>query len=1096
MAKRLLLLILPLLFALKNQACSPLNVPTLISQNIVGMNLNLQWSSNTTYNCQYRVDVEIVCNALPFTGNPPFYASPSMNKTTTPQNFPLQTIDMSTLCPGVTYKFRAREVYVPGPATTSAWTATFTFTVPGTLVAFNSSASGNPTLICLPQTSQLNATANGGCGPYTYNWTPAASLSNATISNPVASPTVTTTYTVTVTAACSQQTITSTVTIQVTVPPTPGTASVSPNPICAGQTVTLTLTGYAGNIQWQSGPTSGGPWTNIVGATTTPYVTAPLTSTTCFQAVVTGCGQVTSNAVCVTVNPAPNPNAGPAATICSGGNAPIFASGGGTYSWSPSTGLSCTTCPNPVASPTSTTTYTVTVTTNGCTGTSSVTITVNPLPTVTITPQNPTICLNGNVNLTANGCTSANWSPSTGLSSTTALTVTASPTTTTTYTVIGSNSNGCTASATVTVNVVTNVNVAMSPNDTICSGGNTSLSASGGIQYSWSPSGSLSNSTISNPLANPTSTTTYTVVVTTSQGCTGTGTVTITVDPPIILNLAGFPESCAGFCDGQGVCIPSGGFGSYNFLWSTGSTNAAINNLCNGTYSIVVTDAVGCSTSGSITVTSPPAMTLQTSSTPSICTSANGSATVNISGGTPNYTQLWSPSNQTTTTATGLNGGTYTVTVTDANGCTTSTTVVVPGSPPVTASIPTTSDASCFNGCNGTANAVGSQGTPPFTYSWAPSGGNAANATGLCAGIYTVTITDANGCTATSSATISQPTQLSIVSAVNGPVCLGSSAALGSLTNGGTPSYSYIWAPAGGNSANPTVTPTATTTYTVFVTDANGCTASSTVTVIVNPLPVVCFSAPDTVGCSPLGVSFTNCTANSSSCTWDLGDGNQINGCGAFVYPYPLPGIYTVTLTVTDNNGCVGTSTHLNMVQVFGQPVSCFTFGPQPATVLNAAITFTDCSTSGTSYLWNFGDVNISSSTLQNPQFTYTDTGAFVVQQIVCNSAGCCDTSSQTVIIGPDFTFFVPNAFTPDGDEDNDTFFPKGEGLDEDSYSLWIYDRWGNMMFSTNIWSKAWDGKAVGGIELVQEDVYIWVIKINDLHGKKHEYIGHVAVIR
>lgn len=1097
MAKRLLLILtLPLLFALETNACSPLNVPTLISQNIVGNNLELQWSSNTIYNCQYRVDVEIVCNAMPFTGIPPFYASPNLNKTTTPQNFPLQSISLTNLCPGVTYKFRAREVYVPSPGIVSAWTATFTFTVPGTPVAFSSSATGNPLLICLPQTSQLNATASGGCGPYTYNWSPSASLNNPTVSNPVASPTVTTTYTVVVTAQCSQQTLTSTVTIQVTVPPTAGVASVAPSTICAGQTVTLTLSNYSGNIQWQSGPTTGGPWTNIPGATTTPYITGPLTANTCFQAIVTGCGTATSNVVCVTVNPAPNASAGQPVSYCAGGSAPLFASGGGTYAWSPSTGLSCTNCSNPVANPTSTTTYTVTVTTNGCTATSSVTVTVNPLPTVTITPQNPTICINGSVNLSANGCTSANWAPSTGLSSTTSLTVVASPTVTTTYTVIGTNSNGCTASATVTVNVVSNVPVATSPNDTICSGGNISLSANGGVQYSWSPSASLNSSTVSNPVASPTSTTTYTVVVTTSQGCTGTGTVTITVDPPITLNMAGFPESCAGSCDGQGVCIPSGGFGFYTFQWSNGGTNASINNLCNGTYSLVVTDIAGCSATGSISVTSPPAMTLQSSSTPSACGSPNGSATVTISGGSPNYSVVWSPSNQTTTTATGLNGGTYTVVVTDANGCTTSTTIVVGGSPPISASVPGSTNVSCFNGCNGSANASGNQGTPPYTYNWAPSGGNTANATGLCAGIYTVTVTDANGCTATSTVTITQPPQLTITAAVNGAICIGANANLGSLTNGGTPGYSYAWAPAGGNSQNPIVTPSATTTYTVTVTDANGCSATNTVTVTVNPLPVVCFTAPDTVGCAPITVSFSECTGNAATCTWDLGDGNQVTGCAPFVHQYAIPGIYTVTLTVIDNNGCVGTSTHTNMVQAYGQPTSCFTFGPQPTTILNPTISFTDCSTGASSYQWSFGDVDNSSSSQQNPQFTYIDTGAFSVQQVVCNSNGCCDSSSQVLIIGPDFTFFVPNSFTPDGDGVNETFFPKGEGLDEKTYSLWIFDRWGSLIFFTNQWGKAWDGKVDGGNEITQEDVYVWKISIHDFNGKKHDYIGHVSVIR
>jgi gliding motility-associated-like protein len=621
--------------------CSPINVPTLVSQNINGMNLELMWSSNTTYNCTYYIDVEIMCASQPFSGNPPFYQSATINKTSTPFPYPMQAINMNLLCPGVTYNFRAREVSSTSSATFSSWTATFTFTVPGVPVAFTTAASGNPTIICIPQTSTLNAVPNGGCGPYSYTWTPTATLSNPNIQNPVASPTVTTTYTVTATALCSQQTATSTVTIQVTSPPNPGVASLAPSTICAGQTVTLTLNGQTGTIQWQFGPTTGGPWTNIVGGTTTPFTTGAINSNTCFRAEVTGCGVVTSNVVCVTVNPAPPANAGANAAFCIGGSTQLNASGGGTYSWAPVT--------------------------------------------------------------------------------------------------------------------------------------------------------TLSNPNIANPFANPTSTTTYTVTVTN-----------------------------------------------------------------------------------------------------------------------------------------------------------------------------------------------------------------------------------------------------------------------------------------------------------------NGCTASSSVTITVNPLPVPCFTAPDTVGCLPLSVSFTNCTVNAGSCVWNYGDGSlPVNVCNPPTYIYSTPGTYTVTLTVTDGNGCVNTSTHPGMITANPLPVSCFTSGPQPTTILEPKINFSDCSIGSiTSFYWEFGDALNSTSNQQSPQFIYEDTGTYVVKQVVCTGAGCCDSSSQYVIISDFYRLYIPNAFTPNNDGYNSLFMPKGDGLDETTYSFMIFDRWGDLVFKTEKWGTGWDGKANGGSKIAQEDVYVWKITVKDKLGRDHNFTGHVSLIK
>lgn len=185
-----------------SEACSPLAVPSLLSQNISGGNLNLSWQSNTTYNCTYSVQVELACNGSAFTGTNPLtlFMSPQLVKPgSAPAPFPLQSINISNLCPGTVYQFRAREVYAG--STYSGWTSTYTFTTPGTFTPPTVNIAATSNTICPPQTSTLNATISNTCGlgAPTYSWMPSLGLSCTTCSNPIASPSVSTNYTCIVT---------------------------------------------------------------------------------------------------------------------------------------------------------------------------------------------------------------------------------------------------------------------------------------------------------------------------------------------------------------------------------------------------------------------------------------------------------------------------------------------------------------------------------------------------------------------------------------------------------------------------------------------------------------------------------------------------------------------------------------------------------------------------------------------------------------------------------------------------------------------------------------------------------------------------------
>lgn len=329
-----------------------------------------------------------------------------------------------------------------------------------------------------------------------------------------------------------------------------------------------------------------------------------------------------------------------------------------------------------------------------------------------------------------------------------------------------------------------------------------------------------------------------------------------------------------------------------------------------------------------------------------------------------------------------------------------------------------------------------------------------------------------------------------------GPFCVDApSVNLTAAQSGGTWSGNGIT-----NSTNGTFDPSVAGvgTHTITYTIGGACGTSSTTTIVVNPLPVVSFSVDNASGCVPLTATITNTSVPAGvNCQW-LIDGVPVSGsCTSFSNTYTIPGCYDVALQTTDANGCSNSAQVQDMICVFPDPVADFSFSPTDATVLFPQVNFTNQSTGASTYDWDFA--GLGSSTDVNPSFVFPDAGAANYQ--VCLTAtsneGCVDSICKIVNIYDEFLVYVPNAFTPDPGYDaiNTVFMPVVSGHDPEAYEFMIFNRWGELIFSTQQSGVGWDGTHKG--KMAQQDVYVWKLKVKRLNnGEKKEYYGHVTLLK
>lgn len=750
-----------------------------------------------------------------------------------------------------------------------------------------------------------------------------------------------------------------------------------------------------------------------------------------------------------------------------------------------------------------------------------------------------------------------------------------------TYNIVVEDAIGCQSTGTITVTDLGGPTIdAVGSTDITCNAacnGDISISATGATQFSIDNGATYAATNTFTSLCAGS----YDIVVQDAIGCVATSSVTLTEPAALTHTTSQVDLLCANDCNGQISISESGGTAPFQYSIDNGTTNQSsgvFQNLCVGTYNILVTDANGCTTNSQVTLTEPAPLSVTIGITDASCYGmCDGMMNSIPSGGTGpgTYSYSWSPAvGGNVPLVTNLCAGTYSLTITDGNGCTIDSTGIVVGAPqPVTIDNVVTVPETCGGDCTGSLTITASNATQ---YSLDGTTWGASNSfSNLCAGTYNVYAQDVNGCSANDQADIVGPAPVDVVASGSTTICIGQSTALTSVASGGVGGYTYAWdnnsttqninvSPTGsmtycviatdangcdsptscvnvnvnpplsvvalsdqaicegdgavinavgsGGNGGPytynwdqsvgsgqvqTVSPSATTTYTVSVSD--GCTtpdATASVTITVNTIPNISFSADNLDGCYPVDVNFTEVNVPAgSSCLWSFGDGGASTDCSNASYSFENPGCWDVTLSIITPEGCESTSTVADYICVYDYPQPYFTFDPQPTTELESTIYFTNLTEGASTYNWTFDtDGAGSQSTTTDPSYTFPEVGSFEVCLDVESANGCPATYCDTVVILEEFIVYVPNAFSPDGDGINDGFAPIISGVMPNSYEFMVFNRWGQLIYDSQIVGLEWDGTYKNVMS--QEDVYVWKLKVDDQLGKTHEYIGHVTLVK
>jgi gliding motility-associated-like protein len=427
---------------------------------------------------------------------------------------------------------------------------------------------------------------------------------------------------------------------------------------------------------------------------------------------------------------------------------------------------------------------------------------------------------------------------------------------------------------------------------------------------------------------------------------------------------------------------------------------------------------------------------------------------------------------------------TYTVTGTDANGC------MNTDSAQVTFYVPPVVNAGNDQAvCDGETVILAASGAPAFQWNNGITDGLFFTPT-IGVTTYIVEGTDLNGCSAIDSVNVLVH-PLPVVNAGNDVIICPENNILLQASGAST----YAWD--NGITNGIPFQPAASAIYTVTGTDQNGCQSTDAVSVAIETPVAVNFSVDNADGCAPLDVTLTNQSSGGTNCFWEFSDGTYDNGCGSIDHLFENPGCYDVTLTTTTALGCVSDTTIPNFVCVYPNPQASFQPSPAYMSELDPTTTMQNTSVGAVDYEWEFGDGG--TSTLENPTHQYDEVVAgYTILLTAISDHGCIDEAEAVVGVQPELIYYVPNTFTPDGDQFNEEFKPQfSSGFDRETYHLYIFNRWGETVFESKDIEYGWNGSFAG--KFAQDGVYTWKIEFKSLdndHPQLKALTGHVNILK
>lgn len=724
--------------------------------------------------------------------------------------------------------------------------------------------------------------ASNGTGNISYDWTGANSDTN--IANGLSAGA----YSVTVSDELG---CTATAEFNINNAPAPTLSIVdSTNPACnqANGAISVAANGGAEPYTYAIDATTqdNGIFDNLTAASYTVTVTDANGCTTTTNGVLTDLAGVAISSIASTDAFCGNNN-GTITVSVSGGTPPL------SYAWS-GTSSTAATANNLAAG-----VYSVTVTdNNGCSASATTTIAQHAAPTLNLIQATNANCgeSNGAANISASGEGTLSYAWSGGVAGNVP---DASGLAAGTYSVTVTDGNSCTATLPITISnedAPTIDDIAITPATCSQANGEVVISASGGmgiLTYTWADNVSDSNAA-SNLMAG-----TYYVTVSDSNNCQTIATAIVSGNEPPQLSIASVSHASCGNSNGAVSIEVIGGTGILTYAWTNNvSDNATANNLPAGTYGVTVSDANGCSSNLNIDITASnaPAIDAANIATPT-CGNNNGTIELAITGGTPPMAYIWEGSTSNNNTADNLATGEYSITVSDANGCTATWATTLEGTTAIDLNTNSINPSTCGND-NGTADLSASGGTEPYTWIWTDAVSDGNTAANLAAGSYGITVSDANGCSATTNIDIADSSAPLIAESENIPAtCNENNGSLSVSVSGGATPYTYIWTDAASNSE--TALNLAAGVYSVTVTDNNGCTNSLSMTVQNQNAPTATATATPT-DCGTSGGTAT-ITANGGTGGYNYVWNSTPPQNTATATGLP-PGNYSAT--VTDSNGC------------------------------------------------------------------------------------------------------------------------------------------------------------------------------------------------